>query len=262
MYKEEIVAGLKNTMDRGYTLEQAVHSFINAGYAKEDVLDSAERLKQQPLLSMQVTAPEEVKEKKKSTRETGEQGFFQKLRFPHIHFPSFHRTEKPEQIKLPSSAPLPADYSRAQEMRSKGEAKGPLGREALGALSGIRPEDRMKIKNLELELKRRKREPEKKREPVETTALLELPKIAPRKVRWEKREISLEKVKVPKIIQKHEKKLEATEILGLPKTPPRRSDNTIFIILIVLLMMLLGALLFTFFYREAVLEIIKKILGE
>jgi len=27
-------------------------------------------------------------------------------------------------------------------------------------------------------------------------------------------------------------------------------------------MMLLGALLFTFFYREAVLEIIKKILGE
>ncbi len=259
MYKEEIVAGLKNTMDRGYTLEQAVYSFINAGYTKEDVLDSAERLKRQPILTMQVTAPEEVKEKKKPDREGGDQGFFQRLRLPHIHFPSFHRNEKPEQIKLPSSASPPIGY-HPQEMRSNGEVKRPLGRE--GPPLGIRPEERLKIRNLGLELNRQRREPKKRREPIETTALLELPKIAPRKVRWEKREISLEKSKVPKIIQKHEKRLESTEILGLPKSPPRKSDNAIFIILIALLMMLLGALLFTFFYREAVLEIIKQILGE
>lgn len=255
MYKEEIVAGLKNTMDRGYTLEQAVYSFINAGYTKEDVLDSAERLKQQPLLTMQVTAPEEVREKKKLAREGEEQGFFQRLRLPHIHFPSFHRNEKPEQIKLPSLASPPIGH-RKSEMRSKGESK----REA--PLPGIRPEERLKIRNLGLELKRQGREPENRREHIETTALLELPKIAPRKVKWEKREISLEKAKVPKMIQKHEKKLEATELLGLPKSPPRKSDNAIFIILIALLMMLLGALLFTFFFREAVLEIIKQILGE
>lgn len=42
--KEEIISGLRNAVDRGYSLDLAVQSFINAGYSKQDVLDSAKVL--------------------------------------------------------------------------------------------------------------------------------------------------------------------------------------------------------------------------
>jgi hypothetical protein len=41
MEKEEIISGLRNALDRGYSLDLAVQSFVNAGYSKQDVLDSA-----------------------------------------------------------------------------------------------------------------------------------------------------------------------------------------------------------------------------
>ncbi len=39
--REEIVAGLKNAMARGTSLEQAVQSFINAGYNSSEVSEAA-----------------------------------------------------------------------------------------------------------------------------------------------------------------------------------------------------------------------------
>lgn len=44
MERPEIIDGLKNAIDRGYSLEIAVSSFINAGYNQQDVLDSAKFL--------------------------------------------------------------------------------------------------------------------------------------------------------------------------------------------------------------------------
>ena len=41
MQKEEIIAGLKIAVEKGYSFEQAKRSFINAGYKQEDVEDSA-----------------------------------------------------------------------------------------------------------------------------------------------------------------------------------------------------------------------------
>lgn len=41
MEKPEIIAGLKNALDRGYNLEIAKKSFMNAGYNIQDVEDSA-----------------------------------------------------------------------------------------------------------------------------------------------------------------------------------------------------------------------------
>lgn len=41
MEKPEIVSGLKQAIERGYSLEQAKKSFVNAGYNYEDVEDSA-----------------------------------------------------------------------------------------------------------------------------------------------------------------------------------------------------------------------------
>lgn len=42
--RPEITAGLKNAVERGYPLEFAKQSFINAGYSKQDVDDSAKSI--------------------------------------------------------------------------------------------------------------------------------------------------------------------------------------------------------------------------
>lgn len=39
--KPEFIAGLKNAVERGYSLELAIQSFVNSGYNRQDVLDSA-----------------------------------------------------------------------------------------------------------------------------------------------------------------------------------------------------------------------------
>jgi len=44
MERPEIIDGLKNAIDRGYSIEIAISSFINAGYNRQDVLDSAKFL--------------------------------------------------------------------------------------------------------------------------------------------------------------------------------------------------------------------------
>lgn len=44
MEKQEIISGLRNAIDRGYTLDLAVQSFMNAGYSQQDVIDSAKVL--------------------------------------------------------------------------------------------------------------------------------------------------------------------------------------------------------------------------
>lgn len=40
--KEEIIAGIRNALDRGFSISQAVQSFINAGYNPNDVREAAE----------------------------------------------------------------------------------------------------------------------------------------------------------------------------------------------------------------------------
>lgn len=258
MYRAEIIAGLKNTMDRGYTLEQAIQTFINAGYPKDDVLDSAERLKGQPILSMQVTAPVEVREKKSSKEpEEERQSLLHRLHLPHIHFHLDHKKEGLEKIKIPSQ------IAQVELQEKKPEARKAVFLDTTIPEKKIQLEDLSRIKRLESELRSKKREPEKKPlEKVETTRILELQKIAPRKVKIEKRPITLEKVKVPKIVQKHEVKIqpERTAFLELSKSKPRRSNNAIFVILVILLLMLLGALIFSFIFQEKLLEIIQKIL--
>ena len=55
--REEIVSGLKNAIERGATLEQAVRSFINAGYNPVEVEQAAQTLRG----SSAITSPQEVR---------------------------------------------------------------------------------------------------------------------------------------------------------------------------------------------------------
>jgi len=46
MVNEEILGGLRNALERGYSFEMAVRSFINAGYNPNDVREAADYLSQ------------------------------------------------------------------------------------------------------------------------------------------------------------------------------------------------------------------------
>ncbi len=47
MAKEEIIAGLKNAVSRGESVQQASQSFINAGYNSQEVMAAAAEVQQQ-----------------------------------------------------------------------------------------------------------------------------------------------------------------------------------------------------------------------
>ncbi len=48
MVNKDLVEGLRNALSRGYTLEQAMMSFYNAGYKKEEVEEAARVLHEHP----------------------------------------------------------------------------------------------------------------------------------------------------------------------------------------------------------------------
>lgn len=56
--RPEIIAGLRNAVERGYSLNQAVQSFINSGYNRQDVLDSARNLNEAVISRIPITPPE------------------------------------------------------------------------------------------------------------------------------------------------------------------------------------------------------------
>lgn len=51
MVREDIVAGLKNAVERGFPLEKAKYSFISAGYSREEVERAAEFIHSSSLYS-------------------------------------------------------------------------------------------------------------------------------------------------------------------------------------------------------------------
>ena len=77
MVRQDIVAGLRNALERGYSLEQAKKTLLNSGYNQGDVLEAANYLtgglgtqpehheptEQQPQQQIQQTAIQKPKDK-------------------------------------------------------------------------------------------------------------------------------------------------------------------------------------------------------
>ena len=64
MVNQEIVEGLRLALSRGYSLENAMMSFYNAGYKKEDIEDAARELYRHPSISIshpEKKTPEELR---------------------------------------------------------------------------------------------------------------------------------------------------------------------------------------------------------
>ncbi len=69
MPNNEIIEGLRNALSRGYSLKQAMMSFYNAGYKKEDIEEAARILSQhpsQPLSHPEKSIPEHIKKPAKN----------------------------------------------------------------------------------------------------------------------------------------------------------------------------------------------------
>ncbi len=70
MVKQELIAGLKNAVERGTDLERAKHSFISAGYPPEEVEEAARAVRegsvfpQQPALPVRAQPREIVRSEK------------------------------------------------------------------------------------------------------------------------------------------------------------------------------------------------------
>ena len=64
MVNHEIVEGLRLALSRGYSLENAMMSFYNAGYMKNDIEEAARELYKHPSISLshpEKKTPEELK---------------------------------------------------------------------------------------------------------------------------------------------------------------------------------------------------------
>lgn len=65
--KEELIAGIRNALERGESLDQAVRSFINAGYHANDVNEAAGTFSGAMNIVAQPTRPIEISEPKPGT---------------------------------------------------------------------------------------------------------------------------------------------------------------------------------------------------
>lgn len=68
MERQEIIAGLRQAIERGYSLELAIQSFINSGYNRQDVLDSARNINQTVISRMPISPLPEIQPPKKPTQ--------------------------------------------------------------------------------------------------------------------------------------------------------------------------------------------------
>ncbi len=69
MARQDLIAALRNALERGETLQEAVQSFVNAGYNKREVEEAAVELQgkkpsKRPFAPLPVSVPTPLEEKK------------------------------------------------------------------------------------------------------------------------------------------------------------------------------------------------------
>ena len=103
--REDIIAGLKNALERGESLEKAVQSFINAGYNPAEVREAAESLSQG---SMSISNPEAER---------------LQLPAPRMQLPPPPSLQMPSQ-QMPQQLPqMQASYKRLNDIRPMPEVR-------------------------------------------------------------------------------------------------------------------------------------------
>lgn len=138
MEKQEIVAGLKSALERGYSIQQAIQSFINSGYNRQDVLDSARNINTAVISKIPVQPSELVPQYPKPIRTFQPQQIKQPIQpqqqvkqpiqysQPKYQQPT-QQTKQPTQYSQPQSAPSQTYSSTFSTQQSPIKTKSNLG---------------------------------------------------------------------------------------------------------------------------------------
>lgn len=122
--KDEIIGGLKNALERGYSLEQAVASFINAGYNPKEVQAAAESLSQGAIT---ITSPASFQTNSSQTSQNSPQNPLLSQNVPPAQPPQQPKLNEPviQQPQIPQAnqkTPLPS-YSQPTKINSSSTNK-------------------------------------------------------------------------------------------------------------------------------------------
>lgn len=120
--KQEIVAGLKSALERGYSIQQAIQSFINSGYNRQDVLDSARNINVAVISKIPIQPSELVSQYPKPVRTFQPQQIKQPTQYSRLQYPK--QTKQPIQ---PQSAPSQTYSSTFSTQQSPIKTKSKLG---------------------------------------------------------------------------------------------------------------------------------------
>ena len=103
MVREDIVAGLKNAVERGYPLETAKQAFLNAGYSRQEVEEAAAYLSrgainiQQP---MQPIRPQQYPQQAQPAQQPSQQP---------TQYPQYQQYPQPQPTLMQQQIQKPAE---------------------------------------------------------------------------------------------------------------------------------------------------------
>jgi hypothetical protein len=113
MTNEDIVGGLRQALSKGDSLEKAMTSFFNAGYAKEDIENAANSLYASP---WQTQADYPTQQQQQPTPQTQQQNIPQQ-KTP-ITYPQSQQ-QQPQQQMLPHTQSSPAVVQKVSDYGKK-----------------------------------------------------------------------------------------------------------------------------------------------
>ncbi|MBD3247246.1 hypothetical protein GF378_01345 [Candidatus Pacearchaeota archaeon] len=109
MVNQEIVEGLRTALGRGYSLEQAMMSFFNAGYKKEDIEEAARALYTHPSQPLSHPGKATPKEAKKP------------INYKSQPMETHPQQQKTQQISKPKKMPQKAFQGAEQKKKEQGK---------------------------------------------------------------------------------------------------------------------------------------------
>ena len=130
MTKEEIKAGLRNALERGENLAQAMQSFANAGYNVPEIQQAAQELQYTYSSNQQVSEQETDKKEEAIKKQSFFKRFFrtkEKKQIPKIQepidAPHSQQKEKPDLLKIPPAPNTPEQKQLQEKEQGKRKRK-------------------------------------------------------------------------------------------------------------------------------------------
>ncbi len=216
MVRGDIIGGIKIALSRGQSLQDAMQSFYNAGYKKEEIMDAARTLKNQGFV------PEIVAEKPKLGDKKSQ--------------------EQTQQVSIPSITPsAPSLKPVAQKPKTPIPATAPIPKPQTPTTTLTHAEPQLQVKKEHLGL-------------IPQPTTMQTKSLTPIKSKPEEKKSQIPLPPPP--LQRQVPK----QVVSAYAQPEKKRTDFLTILLVVILLLLVGVLIGVFFFREAIVEFLTKVL--